>query len=186
MKVITLTTKRDLNIYMNPQRQQLMRLMQLSGTPVTPKQLSVKMGVSASSVQHHIGKLLELGLLELDHTQSIHGITAKFYHLTNTTVSIGSYLQDEHRQDRYALMQSLIASVFSGFVNRHIENLSANTPIEKSGDFLSGAIHLTDEDAKELYGMIRSYIEAHEHKGKDTIPWEYELIAYPAGDKVDE
>lgn len=184
MKTIILSTKKDLNIYINPQRQQLMRQMRLSGIPMTPKQLSEKMGISASSVQHHIGKLLELGLIELDHTESIHGIIASFYRLTDTTVCIGAYLQDEHSQERYTLMQNMIASVFSGFEEHCANSLTDDTSKENHGDILSGVVHMTKDDANTLYGIIRSYIEAHEHKGKGTVPWEYALIAYPAGEKA--
>ena len=47
--------------------------------PATCKQLADAMGISASSVTHHMKKLEKLGLVELDHTELIRGITAKYW-----------------------------------------------------------------------------------------------------------
>ena len=63
---------------MNPQRQRLIKAMEVNGAPITPKQLSNLLKISASSVSLHIRKLEELGLVELDHTESLHGIQAKY------------------------------------------------------------------------------------------------------------
>jgi hypothetical protein len=52
MKKVVLTTKEELNIYMSPTRQQLLRLLNVANTPMTPKMLSDKLQISASSVQH--------------------------------------------------------------------------------------------------------------------------------------
>ncbi|NLT49026.1 MAG: helix-turn-helix transcriptional regulator, partial [Clostridiales bacterium] len=74
MKRIKLTTKKELNIYMSPVRQQLLRQLSIANGPMTPKMLSDSLGISPSSVQHHIRKLSELELIELDHTEVINGI----------------------------------------------------------------------------------------------------------------
>jgi DNA-binding transcriptional ArsR family regulator len=37
------------------------------------------MGISASAAQHHIKKLMELGLVALSHTRRVRGITASYY-----------------------------------------------------------------------------------------------------------
>lgn len=43
------------------------------------------MDISPSSVQHHIKKLISLDLLELDHTELIQGITARYYKFTDAS-----------------------------------------------------------------------------------------------------
>ncbi len=63
MDHIKLSTKKELEIYMNPVRQNLLRLLERSKLPMTPKQLSLKLDISPSSVQHHIKKLESLGSL---------------------------------------------------------------------------------------------------------------------------
>ena len=61
MEKIILSGKRELDIYVNPQRQNLLRCMRIASIPLTPKGIADRIGVSASSVQHHIRKLLEIG-----------------------------------------------------------------------------------------------------------------------------
>lgn len=53
METIILRTKKELEIYMNPVRQEILHEMQRAGVPVTPKYLSNALGISASSIQFH-------------------------------------------------------------------------------------------------------------------------------------
>ena len=66
-------------------------------------------------MQHHIRLLIELGIVELSHTEQIHGITASYYRVLPKNVQIGSLVDDENRDQRLALMQADISRVFSGF-----------------------------------------------------------------------
>jgi len=183
MDTIVLSGKRELDIYMNPQRQNLIRCMQISGAPMTPKQISARLGISASSVQHHLGQLMELGLVELDHTEQIHGITASYYRVLPKNIQIGSLVDDELKHQRLALMQASLSSIFSGFATYCAEHSEATLGPEQHGDMLTGITHLSPAEATELYGLIRAFLDAHEEGAEGTVPWEYALIAYPAAEK---
>ena len=179
MDTIVLSGKRELDIYMNPQRQNLIRCMQISGIPMTPKQLSNQIGVSASSVQHHLNQLIELGLVELDHTEPIHGITASYYRILPKSVQIGSLVNDDLKHQRLALMQANLSSIFSGFTAYCAEHSEATLGPEQHGDMLTGILHLTPAESTELYGLIRAFLATHEENASGTTPWEFALIAYP-------
>ena len=69
-KTLDITTREQLDVYMNPQRQRLLHEMQVLARPATCKQLADAMGISASSVTHHMKKLESLGLVELDHRRN--------------------------------------------------------------------------------------------------------------------
>ncbi len=183
MDTIILSGKHELDIYMNPQRQNLIRCMQITGVPMTPKQLSVQLGISASSVQHHIKQLVELGLVDLDHTEQIHGITASFYRILSKNIQIGSLADDENRNQRFAIMQTEISRVFSGFSACCLSNPNVGKSLGQYGDMLSGIAHLTPAEAMELYAMVHTYLDAHMDPGKDTEAWEYALIAYPVSEE---
>ena len=73
METIELSGKKELDIYINPQRQNLLRCMQIAGVPMTAKQIADKIGISASSVQHHIRLLAELGIVEQSHIDRFTG-----------------------------------------------------------------------------------------------------------------
>jgi predicted transcriptional regulator len=126
MKTIKLKTKEELNIYMNPVRQQLLRQLNISGIPMTPKMLTNHLQISASSVQHHIKKLVSLGLIELDHTELIKGITARFYVPTQVTVQIGLDKTDDLNRQREVLMQESIARIYENYhkqLRKRLNNL---------------------------------------------------------------
>ncbi len=179
MDTIVLSGKRELDIFMNPQRQNLIRCMKITGVPMTPKQISDQIGISASSVQHHMRQLIELGLVELDHTEQIHGITASYYRILPKTIQIGSLVDDENRNQRLAMMQSEVSRVFSGFVSYCEASPKPPVQAQQFGDILTGITHLQPEKAKELYAMIRAFLDAHEECGASTAAWEFALIAYP-------
>lgn len=183
-KIITLSTKEELNIFMSPQRQRLLREMELYGFPLTPKMLAGKLDISASAVTHHIQKLIELGIVEQDHTEHINGILARFYKLADVTVSIGQQFDDELSGERNAIIQNLILNTLKSF-NSRIEFAKQNSipyeTMKDSGDFMSGVMHLTPEDGKNLMELIRGFLEQHETPSPDTRPWEYAFILFDSG-----
>jgi DNA-binding transcriptional ArsR family regulator len=182
MRKIILSTKEDLNIYMNPTRQEILRILTLNSDPMTPKMLSDRLGISASGVQHHIKKLLGLNLIELDHIEVINGINAKLYKASDVTVQIGLESDDGTSHQRKAIMQASISGVYDRF-NSHLEEVVSKNPIRTDefaahGDILTGIVHLSENDSAELMSIIRDYIDDHSTPSKEKSPWEYALILY--------
>lgn len=174
---IVLAGKKELDIYVNPRRQELLRLMQILNVPVTPKELSRRMGISASSVQYHIGKLLELGAVQLHHTEQVNGITARFYWQPPRTISMGRTPNSGENAQRIAIMQNSLANTFSGFARYAADCQSP--PEEALGDMSWGILHMEESEARRLKQIIADFIRKHEKLGTKGIPFEYTLIAYP-------
>lgn len=191
MNKVKLSTKKELDIFMNPVRQQLLRQLELSKTPMTPKMLADKLGISASGVQHHIKKLMSLDLIELDHTELINGITASFYKPTYASVQIGLELADDNNSLRQVLVQDKIARTYDGFLSQ-MNHVMAQYPgsdpdtLRQWGDTMSGIVHLTKEESQELLTLVSDYIESHALPAKDRSPWEFALILYNAKEKLDD
>lgn len=179
MEPIILRTKQDLDVYINPRRQSILRCMRVAGGPVTPKQISDRIGISPSSVQHHIQRLASIGVVELDHTETIHGIAAKYYRVTPATVSVGLLPSDGLQDQRIAALQNAILQTASGYADYCRNDLQTVKPGEPFGDMLSGILHLEPQDAIALYAQITDFIQSHEQKTKRSAAWEYALIAYP-------
>ncbi len=179
METIELKAKKELDIYINPQRQNLLRCMQIAGVPMTAKQIADKIGISASSVQHHIRLLIELGIVEQSHTEQIHGIKATYYRVLQKTVRIGSLNHDENSNQRIALMQADLTRTFSGFLEYCRQETEDSAADHQFGDMVSGIIHLGQPEAKELYAMIRAFLHDHEKRTESGQAWEYAIIAYP-------
>ena len=184
MDTIVLTGKKELDIYMNPQRQNILRQMQIFGEPMTAKQVADRVGISASSVQHHIRLLSELGILEQSHTEQIHGITATYFRVLPKTVQIGSLMADEHSNQRIALMQANLSGTFNRYVDYCAATSEQTIGENQFGDMLSGILHLKADEAKALYALIAAFLEAHETVSAGTSAWEYALLAYPVLEKT--
>jgi predicted ArsR family transcriptional regulator len=191
MDKVKLSTKKELEIYMNPVRQQLLRQLELAKGPMTPKMLADKLGISASGVQHHIKKLMSLGLIELDHTELINGITASFYKPTYVSVQIGLGLSDNSTLQREILVQDRISKTFDGFmtqmktaINKH-PNPNIDV-LRQWGDVMSGVVHLTNQESQELMNLITDYIDNHAQPATDRSPWEYAIIMYRAKEELND
>lgn len=185
MKKVALTSKKELDIYMSPMRQRLLRQISIAGTPMTPKMLADKLQISASGVQHHIKKLMLLGLIELDHTEIINGITASFYKPAQVTVQIGLSQSDALAEQREVLIQDSIAQVYDGFRKQMKKRISVQgdkdtESLQKWGDILSGVVHLDEQQSDELMKLVTEFIHQHAVPTGDSCPWEYVIIAYNA------
>jgi hypothetical protein len=95
---------------------------------------------------------------------------------------MGGLIQDEYAEQRFAIMQNSVSAVFEGFA-RYCKNADIPGSHTEHGDILSGIIYLAPQDAKELKGIIRAYLDAHETVKDDGEPWEYALITYPVKEK---
>ena len=178
--IIVLHTKKELEVYMSPVRQQLLRVLALAGSPQTPKALSLRLGISPSSVQHHIKLLLDLGVVKVDHTEIINGITATYYAPTGATVRLGMD-QSDGLNEREALALQLVQNVLQGFgeaLRRRREATDSLEELARYGDLLTGVIHLTSDECAGLLKGMRDFMEAHKHPGPDTVPWELAFVAY--------
>jgi len=190
MKEIILDTPEKNKIYMNPQRQRLIRLMQVSGEAMTPKQLSNELGISPSAATAHIKKLESLGVLRLDHTKKINGITAKYYALEDVNISLKTNEQqdDSVLNEQEVFLNYMMNENWQGFLE-YKRNLWArgekttDIPAPVTGDVISSVAFLTDEDAAELKNYIIDFLAAHADKQQNTKPWSTTLLAYPVDKK---
>lgn len=178
LKRITLTTQKQMEIYMNPQRQRLLKTMYIYGEPMTAKQLSDILKISASSVSLHIKKLMTLGLIELDHMESIHGIQAKYYRKVPAFVSLEGARDDDLKEERNVLMDYIMSDIWDGF-KKNFHEVGSDIRPETVGDLSTGIVHLSEKDAMELYHKIIDFINSHTEPGENTIPWQVAFLAYP-------
>lgn len=176
-KNIILAEKKELEIFMNPTRQQLLREMERAGVPLTPKFLSDRLEISPSSVQFHIKKLESIGLLELDHTEMIHGITARFYRLSDADVSLG-IADGDLTEEKKLLMENSLMNVYRGFRKNVREKRELMKVSEKYGDLMTHTVFLTEQEAREMFDMLQAFISEHKVKSEARDAWELGFVAY--------
>ncbi|HOS18726.1 MAG TPA: helix-turn-helix domain-containing protein [Clostridia bacterium] len=179
-KKIKLATERELRIFMEPLRQRILRAMERAGEPVTPKKLADLLGITPSSAKHHLTRLAEIGLVGIDHTEQIHGITAVFYALLPVDVSIGLEREDLTRE-RGIVAENLVMSAWAGFRKAAARGRGLANGAHFAGDVLTGFVQLTQAQADELYAKITGFIAENGTRREGTTPFEYALVLYNAG-----
>ena len=176
-KEITIQSKEELDIYMNPQRQRILKCMELKAIPMTPKQISDELGISPSSVTFHIKKLLEIGVVEPDHTEMVRGIRANYYRRVPVQVNLRSGDADDLQWEKSVLLDYIMGDVWDGF-RKHLK-ASEEDPDEQRGDAVNGVAYLSPEEASELMKYIYAFLKEHGTYKEGAVPWEVALVAYP-------
>ncbi len=183
MKTINLDTREKQNVYMNATRQDLLRLLYLEGRAMTPKELSDKLGISASSVTFHIQKLMSLGVVELERTEKIHGITARYYRPVRATVHLGALVPGGDESAQTLFVRRMVENVLAGFQKMvkmgKKKGLSANDS-QSLGDMSSGVIYLTREEAAQLQRQMIAFLGERDEPRPGTEAYEYVVMAYNA------
>ena len=82
---IVLEERKQIKIFTNPVRQEMIRLLRLSEVPLTAKDLADRLYLSPAAVQHHLKKLEEMNLYG--------AITGKA--LYEGTIDLAAYLKGE-------------------------------------------------------------------------------------------
>lgn len=185
MEVVNLDTREKQNAFMNPARQDILRLLQLAGRPMTPKELADKMGISASSVTFHIKKLVELGVVALDHTEQIRGITARYYKALNVSVRLGLLAPGGDDAAQEMFLQRTVEQVLAGV--QGLKRLAGEKGLDEEdvmglGDMHSGVVYLTREEAIELQRRVMDFLSEREVPRPGTAAYEYVLMAYNAAE----
>lgn len=177
-KVVTLDSRWQMKSFQNPLRQGIVRLLRLSRSPMSAKELSDRLLASPSTVRGHLEKLVELGLVEVDHTAQVRGAPTVFYRDADVEVRLSITQEDGLRGEREALAAKLVDGTFRSFLGATARR---DVAPGEYGALFSGVLHLREEERRELFAMIRDYLTTHDQVEADTTEhWEYALIAYRA------
>lgn len=170
-KIIKLTTEKELKIFMDPLRQRLLRTFEIEGTPLTAKGIADRMKITAPSAKHHITQLESIGLIEPDHTELIHGITAQYYRLSDVEIRLGVD-NTSFQTEKDIIMENLVMSVLQDFQ----KNLHETDDLSSIGDCHVGVVHLKENQLQELKHLILSFIEENRNSDSETTPYEFALV----------
>ena len=180
---IVLKTDKELKILMSPVRQKIIKVMTREGKAVTSKFVADKLEISPSSAQHHIKKLEEVGIIEFDHNEIINGITARYLRITEKAISIGQDINDDLGEERDILARNILNMAYKGYkelINEDRQLILEEYKGNKVVDQLTGVVHLSTEEANELFDSIDDFIKKHSKASDNSHPYEYALIAYRA------
>ncbi|WP_444659662.1 winged helix-turn-helix domain-containing protein [Caproiciproducens sp. R2] len=184
-KILYLTTEKELRTYMHPLRQRILFLLGRNKNGMTAKQLADALGVAPSSAGHHLAELKAAGLVELARTEKIHGFTAKFYRLTNVSVSLKK-IPKEAAGVRRAVLQNHVSENFNRWADTVESSDESGAPSSpETGEFFSGTLYLSKRDMAVLNKFL-AFCDAHAQPIEGTAPYEFTLFYARTGDSSND
>jgi len=177
-KVVTLDSRWKMRSIQNQLRLGILRLLRLSREPMSAKDLSDHLLASPTAVQGHLEKLMELGLVEPDHTAQVRGVPTVFYRDADVEIRLPITREDGLRGEREAFAAKLVDGTFRSFLGATARR---DVAPGEYGALFSGVLHLREQERRELFALIKDYLTTHDQVEADTTEhWEYAVIAYRA------
>lgn len=183
-RTVAISEPEQLDVYLNPQRQRIMHEMAVVARPVTCKQLADRLGVSASSITHHMKRLEAIGVVHVDHTEQVRGITARYWTAPPTSVDIRMERKDDFQEEKVALADFLHQRAYDAFRSYALADGPARDRENgvEAGELRTGFVYLTEDEARELKKIIVGFVESREQPCEGTVPWEFSLTCLPHRD----
>lgn len=174
MKTLTLKTPEEIEIYLNPFRMKIIRLMKSMDRPMTVTEIADKMGLTPAKVYYHVKKLVSIGVLTLKYTKVINGIVAKYYDFTTDSIAF-SVSDSEGGSD---ILRSKVMMEYGGYFdeakqkffdlyNAKDSDSAGNVCITVKDSFPidPGRIAAMNDELKEVLNKYRSKSEDAVHYG---------------------
>jgi predicted transcriptional regulator len=173
-----LSTLDEIKTISDPFRLKILFLFDEDNTPMTVKQMAVKLEEVPSKVHYHVKELERIGVLEIVKTKEKSGIVEKFYLPTAETFkverSIGTQIDEiEHMQVGENLFQAMQ------------QDFSRNNKLKLPGEngiLNYGLYHITKEEKEQLVTLIREFLENKDQR-EDTNPYMFGYALFRKYDK---
>lgn len=155
--LITLKTPKEIKIISNPIRMKVLKNYYALNTPTTVKQMAVHMGEVPANIHYHVKKLIEINVLELDHTQSVNGIIAKFYVPSAKSIVISD---DDETSTCVNEKEIIINNVFEQGKTQFVAAMDLKS--DEVGKLVNTEVMLTEEEHKKVLDYIEQLVDKKE------------------------
>lgn len=176
-----LKTSEEIKIMSDPLRLTIYKTFHKFGRPATAKEVADELGLAPAKVHYHVQKMLSIAILELDHTQEINGIIAKFFKVTADSFVIDySNISDKVKNSVYSKSENLYLSIFNDFRDKFLSSLRSkvknNNTIstDRSGFVMNDKISIKKDEYEAFYGELVGLFEKY---GSD-VEDDKELVEY--------
>lgn len=166
-----ITSLKEVRVFNDPYRREILTAMSLLDKPATSKMIADYLGEPPSKINYHVGILYKHGFLELDHTENINGIIAKFFTRCIREVKF-SIEGDDSKAKQISALREMVSSVFDTTRDKHLASLVRNFSCEKDCEdeieemLISKPVFLTPEELKEFENYIEKIIHFKSKKGR--------------------
>lgn len=173
-----LSSLEEIKVISDPFRLKILFLFGEDHTPLTVKQIAVKMEEVPAKVHYHVKELERIGVLEIVETKEKSGIIEKYYLTTAENFRVERRIGSTFGKADYI---EAGAGFFEAIKQDFIQNEKRNDSMDK-GTVRYGSYYLTEVEKNELMDMIMKYLEDKEQR-EGTKPY---MFGYALFRKLDE
>lgn len=165
-KELKITKDEEVKIIFDPLRKKIMLVYLKRKEALTAKQVATILDISPSKINYHIKKLVDFGALQLNNTESINGIIAKYYICPYETIMFkGGELSNEVYLSQSSLLEEIYDRVSNEFrhdLHKHL-NMVANSEgnVQRQIASQRHIMYMTAEEQQEFIDTIENYIKKY-------------------------
>lgn len=157
-----LTSIKEIRAISDPYRMEILTKLTLNKVPATSKEIATLMGEPPSKINYHMKVLEQYKFIELDHTENINGIIAKYYKKIVGEITIETESAPEESGKNKAVYD-MVKSTFNKARDNYIKGLSDSLDkegLERAQDMdslRSMSIYLTPAELAELHELFDKF-----------------------------
>jgi len=164
--VLQITDVEHIKVLMDRNRQKVMSVLKEQGRPMTVKQIADMLEESPAKVHFHLHKLVDIGVLRLEHTEVVHGIVAKYFEPTAAIIKFMPPELDEVTcRNVDSSFTHAAAAVFTQALRDFSENCALNARVPSRLTYLD--VYLTPQEAADFNQHLDDFAAEHQNAGKE-------------------
>lgn len=166
-KELLITKDEEVKIIFDPLRKRIMLAYLKGKEAMTAKQVATLLDEAPSKINYHIKKLVDFGALELERTEDINGIIAKYYMTPYDSIM---FKGGELSTQVYLSQSNLIEEVYERVSNEFRQDLhthlnmvanSENDRIQRQIASQRHIMYMTAEEQQEFIDTVEAYIRKY-------------------------
>lgn len=175
MEPFFVRTEEEFNVIYHSYRMKIITAFsQQENMTATFKQIGDALGDASSKVTYHGKMMIKIGLLKLDHTSLINGITAKHYHLVSDDFRI--QLDSKSNLILEKKIQKHQATIILDSLDEMKEIVGTLDSKPRSFIMSSNDLYLTDAEINELNELIHRFSQNKTKRENTRMVTAYHLL----------
>ena len=150
-KATRLENIKQIRVLSDPYRQEILSHLGLLRIPSTAKEIAQSMGEPPSKINYHIKVLENYNFVDIDHTENINGIIAKYYKVAVKNYDFSG--KESRTKEKDAAIVNMINNMYDNakqnYISKVVKTVEANSKKEEA-QLLSGKLYLNKEDIEEI------------------------------------
>lgn len=166
-------TNDEFKLISDPYRMKILDTMAVNDGPMTVKMIATELNEVPAKVHYHVKKLLAADILNLDHTEQINGITAKYYKVkyTHFQIDMDDAQTDKMKEIQVDNVTKLVLSKIDAFRDDFVQRAKdiklqpdAYKNKEEDGFISKVDLYLTAEEMDEYRTEINNITKKYHKK----------------------